>query len=505
MDSDARVGMVPSLPGYEWIRPLGSGGFADVFLCRQELPSREVAVKVARRDRGADGEAGIAREADVMALVSGHPAVAQLYGAGRTPDGRPYLVMEYCPVANILDQVRANPMSTDRALSMVIRMCGGAEMLHRAGYVHRDIKPSNIMINAYGSPVLTDFGVAEPVGADPRGGRDGFSVMWAPPEQIAGTSRAHPTQDVWALGATLWTLLMGRSPFEVEDGDNSAHAVAQRVARGRVSRIDRPGVPDAVTAIVRRAMSLDPEQRFGSAAALGYALQTVEREMHRPVTEMKLSVVASSSAPSSALSAPSAAALDAERTRTRRGSFADGPQASSNEAWAGNSTTNRTGLVEGQSKRPAWVVPVLALVMVLATAGLVVAMLTGGGHSIHLGGGGGGGSTPSPSSSAGTSSNSDQGDAGAVPPEAVTGLTATPNGNEIRWGWEVPEQGQYQPGALEFKYVLTRPGEAVVAETMRRNSLTTTAVSGENCLTVSLVVTSTGRESAPVTQCVTVP
>ena len=152
-----------------------------------------------------------------------------------------------------------------------------------------------------------------------------------------------------------------------------------------------------------------------------------------------------------------------------------------------------------------WVVPVLALVMVLATAGLVVAMLTGGGHSIHLGGGGGGVSTPTPSSSAGTVSNSDQGDAGAVPPEAVTGLTATPNGNEIRWGWEVPEQGQYQPGALEFKYVLTRPGEAVVAETMRRNSLTTTAVSGENCLTVSLVVTSTGRESAPVTQCVTVP
>jgi len=68
---------------------------------------------------------------------------------------------------DILDQVRANPMSTDRALSMVIRMCGGAEMLHRAGYVHRDIKPSNIMINAFGSPVLTDFGVAEPVGTDP--------------------------------------------------------------------------------------------------------------------------------------------------------------------------------------------------------------------------------------------------------------------------------------------------------------------------------------------------
>jgi len=502
MDSDARVGMVPVLPGYQWIRPLGSGGFADVFLCRQELPSREVAVKVARRDRGADGEAGIAREADVMALVSGHPAVAQLYGAGRTPDGRPYLVMEYCPVANILDQVRANPMATDRALSMIIRMCGGAEMLHRAGYVHRDIKPSNIMINAYGSPVLTDFGVSEPVGTDPRAGRDGFSVMWAPPEQIAGTARAHPTQDVWALGATLWTLLMGRSPFEVVDGDNSAKTVAQRVARGRVSRIDRPGVPDAVTAIVRRAMSLDPEQRFGSAAALGYALQTIEREMHRPVTEMKLSVVASSNAPSSALSSPSPAALDAERTRTRRGSIADGAHASLNEAWAGNSTTNRTGLVEGESKRPAWVLPVLALVMVLATAGLVVAMLTGGGHSIHVGG-------PSDPTAGPTASESPDGgavnDAGGAPPAPVAEVRATPKGAEILWNWDIPQQGQNKADQFVFKYVLERPGEAVVAETMRRNSLTTTAVSGENCLTVSVVAEASGRESAPVTQCVTMP
>ena len=299
-DRDEHVGVAPMLPGYQWIRYLGSGGFADVYLCRQEMPSRDVAVKIARLDRGSEAQGDIAREADVMALVSGHPAVVQLYGAGTAQDGRSFLVMEYCPVANIMDQVRQKPMSTDRALSMIIRMCGGAEMLHRVGFVHRDIKPSNIMVNAYGSPVLTDFGVAEHVGTDPRSGRDGFSVMWAPPEQIAGTARIHPTQDVWALGATLWTLLMGRPPFEVPDGDNTARAVAQRAASGRVSRIDRPGVPDAVTAIVRRAMSLDPEERFGSAAALGYALQTVERDMHRPVTEMKLSGVAPTGGPPSA-------------------------------------------------------------------------------------------------------------------------------------------------------------------------------------------------------------
>jgi len=262
-------------------------------------------------------------------------------------------------------------------------------------------------------------------------------------------------------------------------------------------------VPEACAAIVRRAMSLDPEQRFGSAAALGYALQTIEREMHRPVTEMKLSVVASSSAPASALSSPSWAALDAERTRARRGSFADGANASLNEAWAGNSTTNRTGLGEGESKRPAWVLPVLALITVLATAGLVVAMLTGGGHSIHLGGASSDPTSGSTSESPGGGGSVN--DAGGAPPAPVTEVIATPKGTEILWNWDIPQQGENKADQFVFKYVLERPGEAVVAETMRRNSLTTTAVSGENCLTVSVVAELSGRESAPVTQCVTMP
>ena len=133
-------------------------------------------------------------------------------------------------------------------------------------------------------------------------------------------------------------------------------------------------------------MSLDPEERFGSAAALGYALQTVERDMHRPVTEMKLSVARPPVAPL-ALSIPTPALLDSERTRTRRRGFSEGEQASSNEAWSGNSTTNRRGVVDSESKRPAWVIPVLVVVGVLATAALVVAMLTGGGHSVRLGAG----------------------------------------------------------------------------------------------------------------------
>ena len=139
--------------------------------------------------------------------------------------------------------------------------------------------------------------------------------------------------------------------------------------------------------------------------------------------------------------------------------------------------------------------------MVLATAGLVVAMLTGGGHSIHLGGAS---SDPTPGQTSGPPGGGVN-DAGGAPPAPVAEVVATPKGTEILWSWNIPQQGQNESDQLAFKYVLERPGEAVVAETMRRNSLTTPAVSGENCLTVSVVVELSGRESAPVTQCVTMP
>ena len=97
----------PEIPGFRWVRPLGQGGFADVFLYRQELPSREVAIKVVRTQGDERGTKELHREADAMTLLAGHPAVVELHGVGTTADGRAYLVMEYCPVADLLTQVRA--------------------------------------------------------------------------------------------------------------------------------------------------------------------------------------------------------------------------------------------------------------------------------------------------------------------------------------------------------------------------------------------------------------
>lgn len=102
-------------------------------------------------------------------------------------------------------------MSLDTALETMIKISGGVEMFHRLGYVHRDIKPSNIMLDSYGKPVLADFGVASKVGQLEVGAFDGFSVLWAPPEQQDVNSPASPLQDVWALAATTWTFVTGRS------------------------------------------------------------------------------------------------------------------------------------------------------------------------------------------------------------------------------------------------------------------------------------------------------
>ena len=278
----------PEIPGFRWVRPLGQGGFADVFLYRQELPSREVAIKVVRTQGDERGTKELHREADAMTLLAGHPAVVELHGVGTTADGRAYLVMEYCPVADLLTQVRARPMSLEKALDTMITVCGGVEMFHRQGYVHRDIKPSNIMLDSYGKPVLADFGVASKVGQLEVGAFDGFSVLWAPPEQQDVNSPASPLQDVWALAATTWTFVTGRSPFEDPIGDNSAASIANRVQRGRMRGLGRADAPAELERVLRAAMTIDPQERTQSAMEFGQGLQRVQKELGLPRTEMEI-------------------------------------------------------------------------------------------------------------------------------------------------------------------------------------------------------------------------
>lgn len=279
----------PILPGLAYIRPLGSGGFADVFLYGQDMPRRDVAVKVLPSDvRDTDLLRMFNAEADVLAHLSAHPSIVTVYQAGISADGRPYIVMEFCP-GSLAQRFRVERMPVAEVLSIGVRMAGALESAHHAGLIHRDVKPSNILITTFGAPVLADFGISSSL---VRQGADemlAMSVPWSAPEVVAEQTAGTVASEVWSLGATVYSLLAGHSPFERrEKGQNSREQLRRRIARASYTAISRSDVPESVQAVLAKAMARDPAQRYASARAFGEALQGVQAEMGVPATPLEV-------------------------------------------------------------------------------------------------------------------------------------------------------------------------------------------------------------------------
>lgn len=281
----------PILPGFEYLEVLGSGGFADVFLYEQDLPRRKVAVKVllleglsaATRKRFAD-------EANVMATLSAHPNIVTIHHADISSDGRPFIVMEYCPGPTMSARHKAAPFPVEEALRVGVRLSSAVATAHASGVLHRDIKPSNVLVTEFGAPALTDFGIASTT-ADAGAGRSidgeatepdaliGLSVPWSAPELFTEAPRPDVRSDVFSLAATVYTLLAGRSPFEVAGGPNSSADLTMRITRGSITPLDRLDVPASLVAALRRGMASDPDERWQRATDFGRALQAVELEL----------------------------------------------------------------------------------------------------------------------------------------------------------------------------------------------------------------------------------
>ena len=277
----------PTLAGFEALDLIGSGGYADVFLYKQHAPDQKVAIKVMTSEgvSGALSPDLFQREANTMAQVSSHPFIAQIFQAGVSDDGRPYLVMEYYPGANFQQRSRDEQMSTGEVLRTAIQLASAVETAHRASILHRDIKPANILTSAYGDPGLTDFGISS--GHGPGEGADGVSIPWAAPEAIAGGA-TDTRSDIFSLAATVYTMLEGRSPFEIPGGDNTQLALMDRIEREPVPAIRRQGVPVSLERVLANAMAKDPNHRPRTAADFGRQLQAVESEMRLPQTRLNL-------------------------------------------------------------------------------------------------------------------------------------------------------------------------------------------------------------------------
>ncbi|WP_344312616.1 serine/threonine-protein kinase, partial [Agromyces terreus] len=278
----------PTLPGFSFVRVLGSGGFADVFLYEQNMPRRLVAVKVLLAEVVNDDLRRMFQaEVNVMAQLSSHPSILTVYQAGVAADGRPYLVMEFCP-SGLGQRYRAAPIPLSEVLSTGVRIAGAVETAHRSSVLHRDIKPSNILSTAYGHPVLSDFGIAATLGGSETADAIGMSIPWSAPEvlhdDVAGTVHT----EVWSLGATVYSLLAGRSPFEEPDRENTPKQVAARIGRTGLRPTGRADVPASLEAVLARAMSKRPQDRQGGAMEFGRDLQAVELELGLPQTPLEV-------------------------------------------------------------------------------------------------------------------------------------------------------------------------------------------------------------------------
>jgi len=282
-------GTGPELPGLELVRTLGRGGSAEVFLYNQSSPRMPVAVKVLFADRlTALARHQFSLEADAMAALGDHPYIVQVFRSGVTADDRPYLVMRYYPNPNLAERARTERLSVAEVLQIGVRIACAVETAHRAGIVHRDIKPHNILTSQYGEPGLTDFGIAANVATVDEAQAEGLSIPWAAPEVVYGTSPGDRATDVYSLGATLWTALVGRSPFEVPGGENSYMAMMRRIHDERPPRTGRQDVPAALELLLAQAMAKSPADRPPSALQLARSLQAIEAELGLAQTPLAL-------------------------------------------------------------------------------------------------------------------------------------------------------------------------------------------------------------------------
>ncbi|BCW44224.1 serine/threonine-protein kinase [Arthrobacter sp. StoSoilB5] len=278
----------PPIPGFQYVSLLGSGGFSDVYLYEQDRPRRKVAVKVLLSDLKTEGaRRRFESEANLMAQLSSHPYIVTIFEAEITEGGHSYLAMEYCSRPSLDVRYRRQRFSVDEVLAVGIQVASAVETAHRAGIVHRDIKPANILVTDYNRPALTDFGISGTIGADTEDDA-GMSIPWSPPEQFRGGAVDGVPVDIWALGATLYTLLAGRSPFVLPGQDNSQRELISRITNSPLPRLGRADVPESLELVLSTSMAKSPESRYSSAHAFALALQRIQTELNLSVTPFEV-------------------------------------------------------------------------------------------------------------------------------------------------------------------------------------------------------------------------
>src|SRR5580700_18558 len=192
----------------------GHGGMGAVYRASRDDAEfrQQVAIKLVRvAAESPDTLRRFRQERQILARLA-HPNIARLLDGGSTPDGVPYLVMEFIEGETIAAWCQRQSLTIEQRLRLFLRVCDGVEFAHRHLVVHRDLKPGNILVSADGTPKLLDFGIAKMLVPDPGDAAASTLGMWAmtpdyaAPEQVRGDAVSQST-DVYALGLILYEIL----------------------------------------------------------------------------------------------------------------------------------------------------------------------------------------------------------------------------------------------------------------------------------------------------------
>src|SRR5918911_356942 len=245
------------------VRELGSGGMSRVFLGRDEVLDRPVAVKVVEPDPEYP-QVGLRfqREGRAAARLS-HPNIVRVFDAGEDKlEGREvsYIVMEYVPggdLKTLLDKKGSLP--SDELAGLGAEVASGLAHAHEKGVIHRDIKPHNILIDEHGRPKLTDFGIARALDATQatRTGSYLGTALYSSPEQLQG-EKVTPKSDIYSLGMTLYQAAVGDVPFT----GAPIEVASQHVSRIPVAPSDLGArLSDEVETLILDCINKDPDRR----------------------------------------------------------------------------------------------------------------------------------------------------------------------------------------------------------------------------------------------------
>src|ERR1700756_4285879 len=267
---------------FEIQKLIGSGGMGGVYRPRDTRLGRDVAIKVLPSYVSTDTERlrRFEQEAKAAAALN-HPNILAVHQLGNY-QGVPYLVSELLEGKTLTEHIRRGPLPLRKAISYGVQIARGLAAAHEKGIVHRDLKPDNLFVTKDDRVKILDFGLAKVI--QPKQGAPNLSatltlpgvalgtIGYMSPEQARGLHTDHRA-DIFAFGAILYEMVMGKRSFERGTSADTISAILNDEPPS-ISQLS-PETPVAVERLVRRCLEKDPSQRFHSASDLAFALEAL--------------------------------------------------------------------------------------------------------------------------------------------------------------------------------------------------------------------------------------